>query len=312
MQRLRIAEAAQQLGVTQDTIRHRISEGELVACHDPQFRGYVWLRELSEQDIHRSSKSGEQSGKEPSGSRKTPGEVQPLKEMVAMLEEELRIRDKQLEADREELISKNWQIEQLTRSRFIHQADLHNSLTSQVVDSSVLRDHVELVTNNISRNSTKIVTFNTLAKGVREGFPGLDETNFDVTKQYLVDFFNRLATIRSEMGYLDLSARKVIREKSIGDTALVVHAYVIIAGDLHGANIPDWAERLSKLAKPYTHEGGWSGDLMSRDNPLWRDSVLTPTKSGAMSVTNRTSSRKYMHDSLRELIDVKETEAVQV
>ena len=64
MQRLRIAEAAQQLGVTQDTIRHRISEGELVACHDPQFRGYVWLRDLSEQDIHRSSKSEEQSGKE--------------------------------------------------------------------------------------------------------------------------------------------------------------------------------------------------------------------------------------------------------
>jgi len=229
-----------------------------------------------------------------------------------MLEEEIRIKDKQLEADQEELISKNWQIEQLTRSSFTHQADLHNSLTSQVVDSSVLRDHVELVTNNISRNSAKIVTFNTLAKGVREGFPGLDETNFDVTKQYLVDFFNRLATIRSEMGYLDLSARKVIREKSIGDTALVVHAYVVIAGDLHGANIPDWAERLSKLAKPYTHQGGWSGDLMSRDNPLWRDSVLTPTKSGAMSVTNRTSSRKYMHDFLRELIDVKETEAVQV
>ena len=312
MQRLSIAEAAKQLDVTQDTIRHRINEGELVACHDPKFRGYVWFRELSEQDIHRSSKSEEQSGREPSDSSKTPGEVQLLKERVAMLEEELRIRNRQLEADREELISKNCQIEQLTRSNFIHQADLHNSLTSQVVDSSVLRDHVEHVTNKISRNSTKFVTFNTLAKGVREGFPGLDETNFDVMKQYLVDFFNRLATIRSEMGYLDLSARKEMRGKSIGDTALVVHAYVIIAGDLHGANIPDWAERLSKLAKPYTHEGGWSGDLMSRDNPLWRDSVLTPTKSGAMSVTNRTSSRKYMHDSLRELIDVKETEAVQV
>ena len=259
MQRLKIAEAAQQLGVTQDTIKHRISEGELVACHDPQFRGYVWLRELSEQDIHPSSKSGEQSGKEPSGSRKTRSEVQPLKVRLAKLEEELRIRDEQLEADREELISKNRQIEQLTRSSFIQKADLHDSLTSQVVESSVLRDHVELVTNKISRNSTKIVTFNTLVKGLREGFSGLDETNFDVTKQYLVDFFNRLATIRSEMGYLDLSARKEMRGKSIGDTALVVHAYVIIAGDLHGANIPDWAERLSKLAKPYTHEGGWSG-----------------------------------------------------
>jgi len=197
-----------------------------------------------------------------------------------------------------------------TRSRFVNQADLHNSLTSQVVDSSVLRDHVELVTNNISRNSTKIATFNTLAKGIEEGFSNLDDTNFDATKQYLVDFFNRLATIRSEMGYLDLSARKVIREKSIGDTALVVQAYVKVAGDLYRASAQDWPEHLSRLANPYTHADGWSGDLMSRNNPLWRDSVLTPTKAGAMSVTNRTSSRKYMYDSLCEIVGVKETEAV--
>jgi len=195
-----------------------------------------------------------------------------------------------------------------TRSRFINQADLHNSLTSQVVDSSVLRNHVELVTNNISRNSTKIATFNTLAKGIQEGFPHLDETNFDKTKQYLVDFFNRLATIRSEMGYLDLSARKVTREQTIGDTALVVQTYVKIAGDLYGADISEWPQRISHLGETYTHENGWSGDLMSRNNPLWSGEVLTPTKSGTMSVTNRRQSKKYMHDSLRELVGIKETE----
>jgi len=138
----------------------------------------------------------------------------------------------------------------------------------------------------------------------------LDDTNFDETKRYLVDFFNRLATIRTEMGYLDLSARKVVRQTSIGDTALVIQAYVKMAGDLYGANISDWSKRLSKLAEPYTHENGWSGDLMSRHNPLWRDRVLTPTKSGTLSVINRTDSRKYMHDSLRELVGVKETEVV--
>jgi len=198
-----------------------------------------------------------------------------------------------------------------TRSRFINQADLHNSLTSQIVESSVLRGHVELVTNNISRNSTKIATFNTLAKGIEEGFPNLDDSNYDVTKQYLIDFFKRLATIRPEMGNLDLSARKTIREKSIGDTALVVQTYVKIAGDLHEANIQDWPDRLSNLAKTYIHKGGWNGDLMRRDNPLWREEgVLSPTKSGAMSVTNRRQSRKSMHDTLRELVGIVEADVV--
>ena len=197
-----------------------------------------------------------------------------------------------------------------TRSRYINQADLHNSLTSQVVDSSTLQNHVELVSNNISRNSTKIATFNTLAKGIEEGFPDLDEANYDETRQYLIDFFNHLATIRPEMGYLDISARKAIREKTIGDTALVVQAYVKMAGDFHETKSSDWAERLSNLAKPYTHTNGWSGDLMGRSNPLWIDGgVLTPTNSGAMSVTNRRQSKKYMHDSLRTIVGITGAEA---
>lgn len=194
-----------------------------------------------------------------------------------------------------------------TRSRFINQADLHNSLATHVVESSVLKGHVELVTNNISRNSTKIATFNTLAKGVEEGFADLDDSNYEETKQYLVAFFNHLATIRSEMGYLDISARKRIRETSIGDTALVVQAYVKLAGDLFKSS--DWSDRLSKLAISYIHKDGWSGDLMSRDNPLWLDGVLTPTTSGSMSVTNRTQSKKYMHDSLRAIVGITTDEA---
>ena len=163
------------------------------------------------------------------------------------------------------------------------------------------------MTNNISRNSTKIATFNTLAKGVEEGFADLDDSNYEETKQYLVAFFNHLATIRSEMGYLDISARKRIRETSIGDTALVVQAYVKLAGDLFKSS--DWSDRLSKLAISYIHKDGWSGDFMSRDNPLWLDGVLTPTTSGSMSVTNRRQSKKYMHDSLRAIVGITTDEA---
>jgi hypothetical protein len=191
-----------------------------------------------------------------------------------------------------------------TRSRYINQADLHNALASQLVEASVLKGHVELVTNNISRNSTKVATFNTLAKGIALGFPELDESNIDDIRAYLVNFFNRLVTIRPEAGYLDLSARKPVRETSIADTALIYSTYARLAGDLY--HCTDWATRLAKLAEPYKYinngTAAWEGDLMSRQNPIWQETVLVHTRSGGLSVANRTDSRKYAYEVLRQVV----------
>ena len=191
-----------------------------------------------------------------------------------------------------------------TRSRYINQADLHNAVASQMVEASVLKGHIELVTNNISRNSTKVPTFNTLAKGIELGFPELDDSNIDSVRDYLVNFFNRLVTIRPEAGYLDLGARKRIREESIADTALIYSTYARLAGDLYFHT--DWADRLANLAEPYQYiENGattWQGDLMSRKNPTWQETVLVLTRSGKMSVANRTESRKYAYEVLRHVV----------
>lgn len=196
-----------------------------------------------------------------------------------------------------------------TRSRYINQANLHNALASQLVEASVLRGHVELVTNNISRSSTKVATFNTISKGVEHGFPELDESNFDGIKEFLVSYLNRLVTIRPEAGYLELSARKKVRDSSIGDTGLIFYTYVRLAGDLY--SYTDWPDRLSKLGESCRFmEGGevkWDGDLMDRKNPVWQETVLVRTKSGGLSVANRTDSRKHAHEVLRRVVGLEDT-----
>jgi len=49
MKRLTIAEAARELGVTQDVIKRRITMLELVACQAPEYRECVWIQESSGQ-----------------------------------------------------------------------------------------------------------------------------------------------------------------------------------------------------------------------------------------------------------------------
>ena len=192
-----------------------------------------------------------------------------------------------------------------TRSRFINQASLHNRLAVEVEELSKLKGHVEVVSNNLSKNSSKVITFNTLSKGIQEGFPNLDESNFDDIRAYLVEFTNLLVEIRPETGYLPLSERLKVRESSIGDSALIYGAYFKIAGDLKGFS--DWDSRLARLANEYTFNSNgesWKGDLMSRPNPIWRQTVLIPTKTGTLSIANRRDSRNHAVEVLQEVVGV--------
>lgn len=189
-----------------------------------------------------------------------------------------------------------------TRSKWIDQADLHNKLTSRVMEGSGLRGHVEVVRNTISTNSPMVVTFNTLAKGVSEAFPDLDENNFEPCQKFLCEFVDYLATVRPETGYLPLSQRKGVRASSIGDSGLVFGAYFRLAGNLFVAK--DWKSCLDRLGNQYCGTA-WQGDLMSRLNPLWFDTVLTLNpKTGTRQITNRTDTRAFVYETLKSVAGV--------
>ena len=193
-----------------------------------------------------------------------------------------------------------------TRGRFINQAPLHNRLASSVMENSVLAGNVELVSNNLTRNTNKVMTFNTLSKGIELGFKTLDEGNFDEVSDFLVEFVDHLAQVRREVAYLSISDRLKIRESSIGDSGMVFQAYFRLAGELRGYS--DWRERLQLLGDPYIHydeEGELEyqiEDLMSRDNRIWRRTVLTETASGKVGIANSRNSQEFVYHQLRKVV----------
>ena len=194
-----------------------------------------------------------------------------------------------------------------TRRRFINQASLHNAIAARVMEGSVLKNNVETVTNNLTRNTNKVMTFNTLASGVQQGFKTLDEMNFEDTRNFLITFVNELSAIRPEVGYLPISERLKIREATIGDSGLIFQAYFRLAGDLQ--NYPNWPEMLEQLGEPFITRDDdgkilYQGDLMSRQNPLWRQTVLVEGKNGRISIANRTESREYAYRTLRDVVGI--------
>jgi len=96
---LTIAETAQRLGVSTDTIHRRLRKGELVGHQQPTPQGFTWLTEFA-------GGPRNTNGVATADAPATAGELQRLEQMVSMVEQ-------QVETLREELARKNTQIEQL-------------------------------------------------------------------------------------------------------------------------------------------------------------------------------------------------------
>ena len=193
-----------------------------------------------------------------------------------------------------------------SRDRVVHQTHLPNRMVTRVIErdgSPIRKENVELVTNNLSRRSTKVATFNTLAKGIEMGFPYLDEGNFDQIAGFLDEFVVELAKARPEIGYLPISDRMQVRDTSVGDSGLIIQTYFRLAGTLWNTQDDAWHERVGVWGKPYCFkdESGavvYEGDLMNRKNPLWHQTVLIQTKNGKYSVSNRRESREFAYHRL--------------
>lgn len=91
-----VMEAAIHLGVSHDTIRRRIRNGELKAHREPIPQGYVWRVDLPEDEAALEATNSV-----------------AWREVVDVLKDEVVLLREQLAAHQEELASKNKQIEQL-------------------------------------------------------------------------------------------------------------------------------------------------------------------------------------------------------
>jgi hypothetical protein len=107
-----IAEAGKILGVAEITIRRRLHSGELKGHKRSTPQGYVWIVELSEEDLQRNREHEEPNGEHRSDPTEveTTDEVSFLRQMVEFLKEELKSRELSWQ---QQFQAKDKQIEQL-------------------------------------------------------------------------------------------------------------------------------------------------------------------------------------------------------
>jgi excisionase family DNA binding protein len=89
MQEVTIAQAAERLGVSMDTIRRRISKGEVKARKVPSAHGEMYMIELDEEASPEPI--------EPPGKTEITPEVEALRKTISILETELEARRREIQ-----------------------------------------------------------------------------------------------------------------------------------------------------------------------------------------------------------------------
>ena len=133
--------------------------------------------------------------------------------------------------------------------------------------------NVELMADNITKSSPKMVTFRTLSKGIKLGFPQLDEDNFEAIAEFLQEFQASLGEALPDLKPSTGEHRRRVRKESIVDSNLMIQAYLRLAGHLWNNWTPDWENQVAMLGQPY--DDSPNGHLMSRKNPLWQQQKVT-------------------------------------
>jgi DNA-sulfur modification-associated len=191
---------------------------------------------------------------------------------------------------------------------------LHAKLARLLMESSGIlgSDNVEIVSNNLSRNSAKMVTFGTLNDGLKMAFPGLGEDEVEQTLSYLVKFLEQLHKARpDELALVSVSQRKKVRDTTIADQAIMWQAYLRLAAWLQENAPENWKDAVQKLAGVrFRYRGAdnklWTGDLFSRTNPLWLErGIIAPGKTGLKVVHGR-SARQAVFDVIKEVVSGKD------
>ena len=99
-----------------------------------------------------------------------------------------------------------------------------------------------------------------------------------------------------------------MRDASVADQAVLWHGYFRLASWLQKNAADSWREQLAALAQPvsYQRDGkNYTGDLFSRENPVWvHTAVMAPGKRGLRVLNNR-QAREASFDILKAVVSGK-------
>ncbi len=184
--------------------------------------------------------------------------------------------------------------------------NLHVKLARELMERSPILGHenVEILKNNLPRNSARMLSFNTLSQALREAFPDLTGEYYQDILNQLVHFVGALNKIRpNEIALLDLSRRKRVREISLAGSAPLWSAYFRIAGRVFAGKLPGWEEKLRALNAEYT-SGSFTGDLFSPSNPAWINHKVAVAGAKGVQVRNNPEARRGAWTLLSEVLGI--------
>lgn len=213
----------------------------------------------------------------------------------------------------EYFFQKNWLPQQVERSKSfdLTEQDALAVLAKRVIEHAPnLQGNVNRVTDRLAASNPQVVTLSTLREAMRTavGTDALTEQEIADRAVALARFWELLAEVRPELGKLAVDQRREVRRGSMAGQAVMMHGYAelmrrfLADSDAVGLDdaIAKWRELLARLRADdeYTHDG-WTGDFLSRANPIWRErGVLQTTKSGAQTVSNVRQTREQVAEAL--------------
>jgi hypothetical protein len=188
-------------------------------------------------------------------------------------------------------------------------------LAKKVIDhSSSLAGNVNRVTDRLTAKNPQVVTLSTLREMMKTfaGTDSVEETELEGLAKAGARFYDMLAGVRPELGSLSLPDRNKARRELLADAAVMMHGYAALMRDFNETIARDgvakasehWQTSLKRLSPTTTYRWGrWSGDLFSRENPVWaKVGVLKPGKGGTLNPNNTSGTRAQCARVLRAVL----------
>lgn len=183
--------------------------------------------------------------------------------------------------------------------------------------STALKNNVNRVTDRLTGKNSQVITLSTLREMMKALSPvaSLDEPEIEGLATVAATFYDLLAEARPELGHLEPSERRKVRETLIVDAAVMMHGYGSLMRDFNDAiaekgvsrAAKEWRQKMDRLSgqKIYSFER-WRGDLFEKRNPLWqRVGVVKPGKDGKrLTVLNTGAARSECGRVLRQLVSM--------
>lgn len=164
-----------------------------------------------------------------------------------------------------------------TRIAFHDVFNPNNAIAQKVMNNSMLRGKIELISNSLRKSSSSVMTFGTLLKGCSVFSPST-KGEAEQVGLYLCEFWDEIVeNFPKVFGNVTLEIKQQEKTKTFAGEVMFINSMFFLAQELQ--SVQDWKDRLKRLTKD---------NFLGRDNEIWDCVLREGTK-----IINTSSTQKY-------------------